>query len=152
MAIESAILRVRSRRFRRGKRAALGEYQCTMPVPKTPHGWRQIARECPRTGGAGGCTDSVPSKGQRLGHSRAGPIASFIDVVGDFAIGMLVGGGVPTINPRIDYLRPAIGETITGTGRVRRQGRTVALVDIEITDREGKLVAIGRGTYAPQVG
>ncbi len=83
---------------------------------------------------------------------HGGPVASFIDVVGDFAIGMLVGGGVPTINLRIDYLRPAIGEAITGTGRVRRQGRTVALVDIEITDEEGKLVAVGRGTYAPQVG
>ena len=89
-------------------------------------------------------------KGTRQFHG--GPIAAFIDVVGDFAIGMLVGGGVPTINLRIDYVRPAIGETITGTGRVRRQGRTVALVDIEITDEQGKLVAVGRGTYAPQVG
>ena len=89
-------------------------------------------------------------KGTRQFHG--GPIASFIDVVGDYAIGMMVGGGVPTINLRIDYVRPAIGEAVTGTGRVRRQGRTVALVDIEITDAEGKLVAVGRGTYAPQVG
>ena len=89
-------------------------------------------------------------RGTRQFHG--GPIASFIDVVGDFALGMLLGGGVPTINLRIDYIRPAIGEAITGTGRVRRQGRTVALVDIEVTDAEGKLVAVGRGTYAPQVG
>jgi len=40
---------------------------------------------------------------------HGGPIAAFIDVVGDFAIGMLVGGGVPTMNFRTDYLRPAIG-------------------------------------------
>jgi uncharacterized protein (TIGR00369 family) len=83
-------------------------------------------------------------RGTRQFHG--GPIAAFIDVVGDYAIGMLVGGGVPTINLRIDYLRPAIGQSITGIGRVRRQGRTVALVDIEITDEGGKLVAVGRGT------
>jgi uncharacterized protein (TIGR00369 family) len=89
-------------------------------------------------------------RGTRQFHG--GPIAAFIDVVGDYAIGMLVGGGVPTINLRIDYLRPAIGQSITGIGRVRRQGRTVALVDIEITDEGGKLVAVGRGTYTPQTG
>ena len=89
-------------------------------------------------------------RGTRQFHG--GPIAAFIDVVGDYAIGMLVGGGVPTINLRIDYLRPAIGQSITGIGRVRRQGRTVALVDIEITDEGGKLVAVGRGTYTPQSG
>jgi uncharacterized protein (TIGR00369 family) len=89
-------------------------------------------------------------RGTRQFHG--GPIAAFIDVVGDYAIGMLVGGGVPTINLRIDYLRPAIGQSITGIGRVRRQGRTIALVDIEITDEGGKLVAVGRGTYTPQTG
>jgi uncharacterized protein (TIGR00369 family) len=95
-----------------------------------------------------------PEFERRLGTSQfhGGPIAAFIDIVGDYAIGMLVGGGVPTINLRIDYLRPAIGQAIVGTGRVRRQGRTVALVDIEIADEEGKLVAVGRGTYAPQPG
>src|SRR6476469_1900168 len=90
-----------------------------------------------------------PEFERRLGTNQfhGGPIAAFIDIVGDYAIGMLVGGGVPTINLRIDYLRPAVGQAIVGTGRVRRQGRTVALVDIEIADEEGKLVAVGRGTY-----
>ena len=43
---------------------------------------------------------------------HGGPIASFIDTVGDFAIGMAVGGGVPTMNLRIDYLRPAVGDSL----------------------------------------
>ena len=95
-----------------------------------------------------------PELERRIGSGQfhGGPIAAFIDVVGDFAIGMLVGGGVPTINLRIDYVRPALGALLTGTGRVRRQGRTVALVDIDVTDADGKLVAVGRGTYVPQVG
>ena len=83
---------------------------------------------------------------------HGGPIAAFIDVVGDFAIGMLVGGGVPTMNLRIDYLKPAVGEALVGAARVRRRGRTVAIVDIDIMDSKGALVAIGRGTYSPNRG
>ena len=45
---------------------------------------------------------------------HGGPIASIIDTVGDFALGMLVGRGLPTINFRVDYFRPAID---TGAGR-----------------------------------
>ncbi len=86
------------------------------------------------------------------GQFHGGPLASFIDVVGDFAIGMLVGGGVPTINLRIDYLRPATGKLLTGTAKVRRAGRTVAVVDIDVFDDENRLVAVGRGTYSGQKG
>ncbi len=83
---------------------------------------------------------------------HGGPIASFIDSVGDYAIGMMLGGGVPTINLRIDYLKPAVGGSLTGPDRVRRAGRTVSVVDIDVTNEDGSLVAIGRGTYASQVG
>ena len=58
------------------------------------------------------------------------------------------GGGVPTINLRIDYLRPAVGSVLTGTARVRRAGRTVALVDVDVYDEQRALVAVGRGTYS----
>lgn len=83
---------------------------------------------------------------------HGGIIAAFIDVVGDFAIGMLVGGGVPTMNLRVDYLRPAVGEYVDGVAVVRRSGRTSAVVDIDILAADGKLVAVGRGTYVPVTG
>lgn len=83
---------------------------------------------------------------------HGGPIASFIDTVGDFAIGMAVGGGVPTMNLRIDYLRPAVGDSLLGIARVRRAGRTSAVIDVDVSDEQGKLVAIGRGTYSSQRG
>jgi len=106
---------------------------------------------------AGTLTVSMPMRPEferRLGSGQfhGGPIAAFIDTVGDFAIGMAVGGGVPTINLRIDYLRPAVGGVLTGTGRVRRAGRTVALVDVDVYDEQWTLVAVGRGTYSPQPG
>ncbi len=86
------------------------------------------------------------------GQFHGGPLASFIDTVGDFAVGMEVGGGVPTINMRIDYLRPAVGESVTGVARVRRMGRSTAVVDVDVFDASEKLVAIGRCTYVPQTG
>lgn len=79
---------------------------------------------------------------------HGGPIAALIDIAGDFAVGMLVGGGVPTMNFRTDYLRPAIGEALTALARVRRAGRTTTIVDIEVFDDERKLVALGRGAYS----
>src|SRR5262245_62404892 len=86
------------------------------------------------------------------GQFHGGPLAAFIDIVGDFAVGMMVGGGVPTINLRIDYVKPALGQVVTGTARVRRIGRTVALVDVDVLDEQQALVAVGRGTYSPQRG
>ena len=85
-------------------------------------------------------------KGTKQFHG--GPIASFIDTVGDFAIGMAVGGGVPTMNLRIDYLRPAVGDSLLGIARVRRAGKTAAVIDVDVSDEQGRLVAIGRGTYS----
>ena len=83
---------------------------------------------------------------------HGGPIAAFIDCVGDFAVALVVGGGVPTINIRVDYLKPAVGAAITGTARVRRSGRTVTVVDIDVYDESNALVAVGRGTYSSQRG
>ena len=106
---------------------------------------------------AGTLTVTMPMRPElerRLGTAQfhGGSIAAFIDIVGDFAVGMTVGGGVPTINLRIDYLKPAVGTRLTGTARVRRTGRTVALVDVDVHDEKQSLVAVGRGTYSPQRG
>jgi uncharacterized protein (TIGR00369 family) len=86
------------------------------------------------------------------GQFHGGVIASLIDVAGDFALVILLGGGVPTINLRIDYLRPAGGARLTATATVRRAGRTIGVVDIDVTDGADRLVAIGRGCYSMTVG
>ena len=83
---------------------------------------------------------------------HGGPVASLIDTVGDFAVAIAVGGGVPTINFRVDYLRPSGGAVLHATAKARRVGRTVAVVDIDVTDDQGRLTAIGRGTYSSAIG
>lgn len=87
-------------------------------------------------------------RGKGTGQYHGGVIATFIDVAGDFAVALVVGGPVPTINLRVDYLRPATHTSLTATARVRRAGRTIGVVDIDIHDDGGKLVAVGRGTYS----
>jgi uncharacterized protein (TIGR00369 family) len=87
-------------------------------------------------------------RGPGSGQFHGGPIAAFVDVVGDYVLVMLLGGGVPTINFRVDFLRPAVSAALLGTGRLRRAGRTVGVVDVDVHDAEGRLVAVGRGCYS----
>jgi uncharacterized protein (TIGR00369 family) len=82
------------------------------------------------------------------GQWHGGPIAAVIDTAGDYALVMTVGRPLPTVNFRVDYLRPAINTALTATARVRRAGRSVGVVDVDVTDSRGALVAVGRATYA----
>jgi uncharacterized protein (TIGR00369 family) len=86
------------------------------------------------------------------GQWHGGALAGLIDTAGDFALVLGVGRPVPTINFRVDYLRPATTPTLTATARVRRAGRTVGVVDIDVEDEEKRLVAVGRGCYGTQPG
>ncbi|MEJ0068395.1 MAG: PaaI family thioesterase [Pseudomonadota bacterium] len=79
---------------------------------------------------------------------HGGPIAGLIDTVGDYALVMTLGRPLPTINFRVDYLRPAIDTGLTVTARVRRSGKSVGFVDIDVVDDRQNLVAIGRATYS----
>lgn len=90
--------------------------------------------------------ERLPGSGQFHG----GALAGFVDIVGDFAIAVTLGGVVPTINLRVDYLRPASGAFVRASARTRRLGRAVGVVDIDVIDVEGRLVAVGRGTYSGQ--
>jgi uncharacterized protein (TIGR00369 family) len=87
-------------------------------------------------------------RGHGSGQWHGGPIASVIDTVGDFALVMLLGRALPTINFRVDYLRPAINSALIVTARVRRSGKSVGVVDIDVANEAGALVAIGRACYA----
>jgi uncharacterized protein (TIGR00369 family) len=87
-------------------------------------------------------------RGRGTGQWHGGPIAAIIDTVGDYALVMLLGRPLPTVNFRVDYLRPAIGTALIVTATVRRSGKLVGIVDIDVASETGQLVAIGRATYA----
>jgi uncharacterized protein (TIGR00369 family) len=79
---------------------------------------------------------------------HGGVISALADIVGDYAVITETGVGVPTIDLRIDYLRPARRGDLIGVGRTVRVGKTVSVADVEIRDASGTLVAIGRAVYA----
>jgi uncharacterized protein (TIGR00369 family) len=87
-------------------------------------------------------------RGRGTGQWHGGPIAAIIDTVGDYALVMLLGRPLPTVNFRVDYLRPAIDTALIVSATVRRSGKLVGIVDIDVANETGQLVAIGRATYA----
>jgi len=82
------------------------------------------------------------------GQWHGGPIAAVIDTVGDYALVMQLGRPLPTINFRVDYVRPAINTDLVVTATVRRSGKTVGVVDVDVCNEAGVLLAVGRATYA----
>ncbi len=79
---------------------------------------------------------------------HGGVISAFVDIAGDYAIVTKTGRGVPTIDLRVDYLRPARRGDLVAIARVLRVGRTIAVADVEVRDAGGQRVAVGRGAYA----
>ncbi|WP_025769541.1 PaaI family thioesterase [Thioalkalivibrio sp. HK1] len=106
---------------------------------------------------AGTLTLKVPMRDEfeRVTGSKqwhGGVMAAVVDIAGDLALAIVYGGPLPTINLRIDYLRPAIDTDLTAIGKVRRAGRTIGVVDVDVIDDRGEVVAIGRGCYSSKVG
>lgn len=78
--------------------------------------------------------------------SHGGIVATFVDLAAHAALYAQTGYTVPTLDLRVDYLRPA-HLPLTARAIVRRNGRTVGIADVEILDKDGKLAAIGRGAF-----
>ncbi len=81
------------------------------------------------------------------GYTHGGVLAALIDLAADWAMVKQTGRGVPTIDLRVDYHRPALRGDLVAHGKVIRSGRQFATAEAQIFDAEGKLLASGRGTY-----
>ena len=96
------------------------------------------------------------------GNLHGGVISSILDVVG----GMVAWLGVMkkmkgspleemtecfsrvgTIDLRVDYLRPGLGDFFIGTGSIIRAGNKVTVVRMELHNNEEQMIAVGTGTY-----
>ena len=87
-------------------------------------------------------------RGKGTGQWHGGPLAAIIDTVGDYALIMALRRGLPTINFRVDYLRPAIKTRLITTATVRRNGKSVGVVDVDVFNDKMVLLAVGRATYS----
>lgn len=88
-------------------------------------------------------TSGNAERSDGAGQAHGGAIATLIDSTATFACCIMLQRAVPTINLRVDYLRPAVGERMLATSRVHRIGRSIGVVDVEVVSG-GKPVAIGR--------
>lgn len=82
------------------------------------------------------------------GYIHGGIIATVIDIAGYFAVFSLLNQPVPTVDLKIDYLRPGKAGDLLITATVVKLGRTVSIADIVVADLSGKQIAIGRGLFS----
>jgi uncharacterized protein (TIGR00369 family) len=82
------------------------------------------------------------------GQWHGGILASLVDIAGCYGLMLVAGGPVLTLNFSTDFLRLGVSEHLFATARVRRVGRTVGFVDVDITDDRGDTIVTGRACYA----
>jgi len=80
-------------------------------------------------------------------YTHGGILAAIVDVTADFAIAAQLGRPVPTIDMRVDYHKAHMPGDITAKGRVVRLGGQFSVAEAYLYDKDGALVASGRGTY-----
>ncbi|MEZ5631996.1 MAG: thioesterase family protein [Burkholderiaceae bacterium] len=109
----------------------------------------------------------VDMRPELVGHfsynrMHGGVISATLDAMGGIAVMAAIGARhmdeppakrlerflkLGTIDLRIDYLRPGIGEYFTAHAEVMRLGSRVATTRMEFRDAEGKLISMGSGAY-----
>lgn len=82
------------------------------------------------------------------GQFHGGPIASLIDTAACLAVAMRTSSPPPTISMHVDYLKSAFGPRINATALIRRVGRNLAFVDVDVIDGKNQLVATGSANLA----
>lgn len=84
-------------------------------------------------------------------HAHGGVIAALADStlgVAALAIAQKQGNLVSTVELKINFMKPvALGDTITGSPRVRQAGKRIIFVDGEFTNQKGELIGTASGTF-----
>ena len=80
-------------------------------------------------------------------YTHGGILAAIVDVAADYAIAAQLGRPVPTIDIRVDYHKAAMPGDLTAKARIVRMGSQYSTAEAYEYDKDGTLVASGRGTY-----
>ena len=78
-----------------------------------------------------------PAFSQQDGYVHAGILAALADNAAGYATLSLlpVGSNVLAVEFKLNFLRPAVGDTLRGRARVRKIGKTIAVCEIEVEAR-----------------
>jgi uncharacterized protein (TIGR00369 family) len=114
-----------------------------------------------------GVTGHIEMRRELIGHFahqrlHGGVISASLDAMGGLAVMAAIGarhmdeppmqrltrfGKLGTIDLRIDYLRPGIGDSFVLRAQVMRLGSRVASTRMEFLGADGKLLSTGAGAY-----
>ena len=109
----------------------------------------------------------VPMRDELVGNFErrtlhGGVISATLDLVGGIAAlfgtagmrvpeteaeGLEIFANLGTIDLRVDYLRPGIGEWFDASASIIRTGRRVVVTRMEMESDAAKLIAVGTGTH-----
>ena len=78
---------------------------------------------------------------------HGGVIAALIDMAGYAAVAIRHDFPTPTISLHIEYLAPATSSTLIANARLRKLGRSLSRVDVDVFG-DDVLIAIGRGVFS----
>ena len=83
------------------------------------------------------------------GTAHGGVISSLADTAAGVAVGALAidGDRSATVEMKLNYLSPVNHDEIIAEARVINQGKRILLVDVEVKNTSGNLVAKGLATY-----
>ena len=81
-------------------------------------------------------------------YTHGGILAALVDIAADWALVAKTGRGVPTIDMRIDYHRAALPGDLSARGKLVKWGSQYAVSEAQVFDKDGELVASGRGVYS----
>ena len=81
-------------------------------------------------------------------YTHGGILAALVDLGADWALVSSTGRGVPTVDLRVDYHRPAMPGNLRVVGKVIKFGSQISVAEAQVFDADGKLVASGRGVYS----
>lgn len=82
------------------------------------------------------------------GQWHGGVLASLVDIAGCYALMLVAGGQMLTLNFSTDFMRLAASDHLIARATVRRVGRSVGFVDASVCDADGAEVVKGTACYA----
>jgi uncharacterized protein (TIGR00369 family) len=80
-------------------------------------------------------------------YTHGGILAAIVDTAADYALAAELGRPFPTIDLRVDYHKAAMPGDLTAKARIIRIGSQYSTAEAYVYDKDGGLVASGRGTY-----
>ncbi|MEW6662993.1 MAG: PaaI family thioesterase [Bacillota bacterium] len=89
-----------------------------------------------------------PNLNHAMGGVHGGVVATLLDCAGWFACAARHEGiWIATSEFKVNLLEPAVGRDLRAEGRLVRGGRRLDVAEMNVTDQEGKLYAVGLGTF-----